>query len=834
MHAGRQTSSKSFSSLGIGNNSSTKKNQSNQLDYELIKPRPEGFNQNCPQSNAYDCLVFLIYCFEHDKFAITYIDGNTIGLPFVIRDGRNWEKVTKEGMLILFEIRDPDGTMIRPMNMKYTSKSIELFRVQTSSNRWVNRMTQFVTITKCGNNCEPVNNINWIKAAKILEEDSQNIIWGPEFRDYFQYLNQKPKLQVIEKPLDYIMHYVNHTENVQDVMSSFYHSHSIAAKLVCDLYDDYLGRIFPSYYFTLPSFRNFMFKCGLRSTPSSAEVIKSLYNCCLVRPKRLTKAKHLDFHDICYVVISMDPETPNNKSRLQFLFSFYNRNNDGTLSSDEIQNMFADLGRKDVPFRKLTFNEFVKAVNEDKIPSTQTLCRLDKSIINKFQMKQKVKHGQAKNTAIKSSINRGVCQSCRAKNYEYGQHCVLFDTMYHCVEPKVILNCKCRQLRNEHFLKTNLRWHFCLSAENPFVQPKLVGKSLYSADYVFKTTSIGNVLFDYIRNKKFLTQQNDDIKLQENFCKFLINLTDNIRQLVKHEQKLIKCNAPAIVVGDLQGSLDNIFTMESQFWSTMPVIPENLIFLGNYTGKSNYSIEVLIYLMSIKYMSPNQVYLLRGIQETRNYNEKTLLLECKLRYGEEMGKQLWESFNSVFDHLPYVAIINESIVCTSSGIPKDAIKYKLSTLFENYTQIDMKSKTREFSIFQQVMANMPEAVDHENSSRCRTGKADSKDREVLFKQNPLMPNAYVYTREAFRQFMSLNQFTYMIRSNEFVQDGHRIMYNNRLITVFSNSNFDDNKNAAVVVFISHQDSKIQLIQIDTECRTTFSQASSTSSIGSFQ
>ena len=96
MHAGRQTSSKSFSSLGIGNNSSTKKNQSNQLDYELIKPRPEGFNQNCPQSNAYDCLVFLIYCFEHDKFAITYIDGNTIGLPFVIRDGRNWKRSPKK------------------------------------------------------------------------------------------------------------------------------------------------------------------------------------------------------------------------------------------------------------------------------------------------------------------------------------------------------------------------------------------------------------------------------------------------------------------------------------------------------------------------------------------------------------------------------------------------------------------------------------------------------------------------------------------------------------------------------------------------------------------
>lgn len=337
---------------------------------------------------------------------------------------------------------------------------------------------------------------------------------------------------------------------------------------------------------------------------------------------------------------------------------------------------------------------------------------------------------------------------------------------------------------------------------------------MYSADIVFKTSSICNVLFDYMRNKKFLNQQKEDPKLMENFCRLLISLCDTIKQLVKTETKLRKCPSPAIVIGDIQGNLDSLLMMEKKFWNTMPVIPEMLIFLGNYTGKTSFCVEVIIYLFSIKYLAPNQVILLRGVQETRAYNEKTLLLECKLRYGDEMGKQLWEAINAVYDQLPYVVLINESIVCLPSGIPKDSIKYRLSVLLENYIQVEVKGA--EYSIFHQVMTNMPDSdslVETKVKPPKRQSMSSIVSETLLFKPNPLMPNSYLFTREAFRQFMFLNQFSHLIRSNEFQEEGYRLSYERQLITINSSVNFEDSKNKAVVAFISHTNT-IQLLQFE--------------------
>lgn len=154
-------------------------------------------------------------------------------------------------------------------------------------------------------------------------------------------------------------------------------------------------------------------------------------------------------------------------------------------------------------------------------------------------------------------------------------------------------------------------------------------------------------------------------------------LVEQVSELLASEERLIRVNSPAVIVGDLAGSLSSLLALEKTFWPSMPVVTNSLLFTGNYvsgvsssTGRSN--VEVLCYLLAFKAMAPNRVFLLRGANETREGNRKSLLEECTRKYGLEVGKVIWGRLNEALDRLPFAAIVDESILAIHSGIPRAA------------------------------------------------------------------------------------------------------------------------------------------------------------------
>jgi len=315
---------------------------------------------------------------------------------------------------------------------------------------------------------------------------------------------------------------------------------------------------------------------------------------------------------------------------------------------------------------------------------------------------------------------------------------------------------------------------------------------------IFSANSLGNMFFDYIRSRKFALERDvSDQRRQRITCEQISTLCEHVALLLKSESKIIKCQAPAIICGDLRGSLESLLAMEIQLWRSMPVIADTLIFLGNYTGQSSrgsQAIEVLIYLLAIKFICPDKVLLLRGVQETREYNSNTLLPECKFRFGEELGKNLWEAFNVVFEQLPYMAIISESIVCVSSGCPKSSTKERLFRLLEDQDTL------------RQMLTNIPDLTNEQQGSMNRCNS-----REVIFKPQLLVPNAYFFSAGALYKFLNLNHFSYMLRSNEFVAQGYQTCFGRRCITIESNNcGTGDNRSQAAVAIVSHPRVSIQL------------------------
>ena len=281
-----------------------------------------------------------------------------------------------------------------------------------------------------------------------------------------------------------------------------------------------------------------------------------------------------------------------------------------------------------------------------------------------------------------------------------------------------------------------------------------------------------------------------------------------IMMMQKNSAHCVHVQSPAYVIGDIHGNLSDLLSLEACLWKRFPLVPANLVFLGDMVDRGRWSIECVTYLICLKILMPDKVTLLRGNHETRQLQcHYTYRNECLKKYGNEYGERIWQLTNRIFDLLPLCAVIDEKIFCAHGGIPKSALNLKeidtilpkvIDTPEENAIVWEMLWSD---PLHQQLFADL-----------ARFTNVDLKTCDGYL-ANKKRGTAWFFNEEAVDRFLRTNDLSHVIRAHEVPINGFCFHFDKKCATIFSCSHYCGNNNECSAMLIDRN--TIRVIRIDT-------------------
>ena len=245
-------------------------------------------------------------------------------------------------------------------------------------------------------------------------------------------------------------------------------------------------------------------------------------------------------------------------------------------------------------------------------------------------------------------------------------------------------------------------------------------------------------------------------------------------QVLKQEESLLTLQAPITVVGDIHG----------QFYDLIRIFENNgypghkkYLFLGDYVDRGKQSLEVFCLLMCLKVLCPHKIFLLRGNHESRYMNKSYgFYEECKQKFNGD--DTVWNSITSVFDYLPFTALINDQIFCCHGGLSPE-----IDTL-ERLRNIKRPLEIPKHGLACDLVWSDPSSKEKEMQSLY-----DEHNDKVGFVQNSRLAG-YNFNESITDMFMQKFDIMLIIRGHEVVENGYEFSFHDKkVITLFSAPNY---------------------------------------------
>mmetsp|Transcript_27192 Transcript_27192/g.41139 ORF Transcript_27192/g.41139 Transcript_27192/m.41139 type:complete len:586 (+) Transcript_27192:165-1922(+) len=303
----------------------------------------------------------------------------------------------------------------------------------------------------------------------------------------------------------------------------------------------------------------------------------------------------------------------------------------------------------------------------------------------------------------------------------------------------------------------------------------------------------------------------------QQFAKDLIKLNHKVKAILQREPRVAFLQSPCYIFGDIHGNLEDLHFFSDNIWRLgMTLSAGNFLFLGDYVDRGMSCLECVAYLLALKLLSPQKVFLLRGNHETRDvngweehYGERSFIYQCRERFGDDLGYRIWEQTNQVFDRMPLAAVIDQDIFCVHGGIPRPigAGETRIQDILQvpNVAGINPPYE-HEGDEYQQVASDCiwsdPASEEQESNS---------VDPESGFGESLRGGGAICFGDKAVTNFLTSQGYSYIMRAHEAHAEGVAISKGARVFTVFSTSKDHNQGSQAMAGCILVDFEKLQVI-----------------------
>jgi len=236
------------------------------------------------------------------------------------------------------------------------------------------------------------------------------------------------------------------------------------------------------------------------------------------------------------------------------------------------------------------------------------------------------------------------------------------------------------------------------------------------------------------------------------------HLCEKVKELLLAESNVQPVSSPVTICGDIHGQFYDLL----ELFKTGGELPQtNYVFMGDYVDRGYHSLEVFTFLLILKVRYPDKITLLRGNHECRQITQVYGFYdECQQKYG---NANVWKYCTQVFDLLTLAAIIDNNVLCVHAGLSPD-----IRTL----DQIRIISRQQEIpheGPFCDLMWSDPEEIETWQISPRGAG--------------------WLFGSKVTTEFNSINNLRIVARSHQLVQEGYKLIFDEKLVTVWSAPNY---------------------------------------------
>ena len=340
-----------------------------------------------------------------------------------------------------------------------------------------------------------------------------------------------------------------------------------------------------------------------------------------------------------------------------------------------------------------------------------------------------------------------------------------------------------------------------LSDENRRLGVMGLETALLSKKGTYNIKLIEKFLDNFLRpldwfDKKLMAQLRANLHFQK---KEIIYLIDEVTKIISTENSLIKIRSPCKIFGNING----IYTDLMRYFESYGNPSDNIqngdinvmqyIFLGDFCDRGNLSLEVILLLFALKIKYPNFIYLIRGHHEDIIINEfYGLGDECKEKLKEDIQAEdsVFKRINRAFNYLPFGVLVDNNILCIHGGLGSSIKSLE-----------DISNIPRPTQIYQD-----PENLTQLHILDLLYSEFD-EDEDDLYNINSLRDKnkkGFIvnYGKKILDEFCEKNNINLIIATHKFIKDGFCTYCDDKLLNIFSCTNYmDTGNNVGAMVII---------------------------------